>query len=134
MGDGCPPLVDFDCLEIFYLEVKPVTIQTVLSIAYSRDWVIHQLDVKNAYLHGDIQEAVYMHQPVGFHNSNQYAYVSLLQQSLYGLKYAVRLDIKYLLILSLELVLLTTLQIINYSSTKIVLTLLIFFFMWMIFY
>ncbi|GKC52367.1 ribonuclease H-like domain-containing protein, partial [Tanacetum coccineum] len=56
--------VDFD--EMFSLVVKLATIHTVLSLAMSRQWPIHQLDVKNAFLNGDLSETVYMHQPPGF--------------------------------------------------------------------
>ncbi|GJY54751.1 ribonuclease H-like domain-containing protein [Tanacetum coccineum] len=49
------------------LFVKLATIRTVLSIAVSRNWPIHQLDVKNDFLHGHLSETVYMHQPPGFH-------------------------------------------------------------------
>ncbi|GKC02550.1 ribonuclease H-like domain-containing protein [Tanacetum coccineum] len=52
-----------DCDETFCLVVKPATIRTVLSLAVSRDWPIHQLDVKNVFLHGHLSETVYMHQP-----------------------------------------------------------------------
>ncbi|GJY22120.1 ribonuclease H-like domain-containing protein [Tanacetum coccineum] len=49
--------VDFD--ETFSLVVKPATIRTVLSLVVLRTWPIHQLDVKNAFLNGDLSETVY---------------------------------------------------------------------------
>ncbi|GJW49664.1 ribonuclease H-like domain-containing protein [Tanacetum coccineum] len=56
--------VDFD--ETFSPVIKPATIRTVLSLVVSRQWPIHQLDVKNAFLNGDLSETVYMHQPPGY--------------------------------------------------------------------
>ncbi|GKA84278.1 ribonuclease H-like domain-containing protein [Tanacetum coccineum] len=58
-----------DCDETFSPVVKPDTIHTVLSLAVTRDWPIHQLDVKNSFLHGQLSETVYMHQPLGFVDS-----------------------------------------------------------------
>ncbi|GJU06666.1 ribonuclease H-like domain-containing protein [Tanacetum coccineum] len=46
--------VDFD--ETFSPVVKPITIRTVLSLTVSRQWPIHQFDVKNAFLNGDLSE------------------------------------------------------------------------------
>ncbi|GJT92390.1 ribonuclease H-like domain-containing protein [Tanacetum coccineum] len=80
--------VDVD--ETFSLVVKPGTIRTVLSLATSRHCPIHQLDVRNAFLHGDLSETVYMHQPHGFRDYVHPDYVCLLQRSLYGLKQAPR--------------------------------------------
>ncbi|GKD31495.1 ribonuclease H-like domain-containing protein, partial [Tanacetum coccineum] len=55
-----------DCDETFCLVVKPITIRTGLSIAMSTNWPIHQLDVKNAFLHGYLSDTVYMNQPPRF--------------------------------------------------------------------
>nr|GEY71479.1 hypothetical protein [Tanacetum cinerariifolium] len=49
---------------------------------------VHHLDVKNAFLRGDLSEIVYMHQPFGFRESTHPDYVCLLQRSLYGIKQA----------------------------------------------
>ncbi|GKA99222.1 ribonuclease H-like domain-containing protein [Tanacetum coccineum] len=75
--------VDVD--ETFSLVFKPGSNRTVLSLAASRHWPIHQLDVKNAFLHGDLFETVYMHQPLGFRDFVHPDYVCLLHRSLYGL-------------------------------------------------
>ncbi|GJV95120.1 ribonuclease H-like domain-containing protein [Tanacetum coccineum] len=80
--------VDFD--ETFSPVVKPATIRTVLSLAMSRKWLIHRLDVKNAFLNGDLSETVYMHQPPGFVDVRFPNHVCQLQRSLYGLKQAPR--------------------------------------------
>ncbi|GJY90096.1 ribonuclease H-like domain-containing protein [Tanacetum coccineum] len=49
--------------------VKPTTIRTVLSLALTRNGPVHQLDVKNAFLNGDLFEIVYMYLPLGFVDS-----------------------------------------------------------------
>nr|GEW92257.1 ribonuclease H-like domain-containing protein [Tanacetum cinerariifolium] len=54
----------------------------------SRAWPIHQLDVKNAFLHGHFSETVYIHHPPGFANPVHPDYVCHLQRLLYGLKQA----------------------------------------------
>src|SRR5438128_1574367 len=65
-------------------------IRVVLSITASRTWPIHQLDVKNAFLHSHLDETVYCQQPPGFIDPSTPDHVCLLQKSLYGLKQAPR--------------------------------------------
>jgi histone deacetylase 1/2 len=82
------PGIDFD--ETFSPVVKPATVRTVLSLALSRGWPVHQLDVKNAFLHGTLSETVFAAQPAGFEDSTHPGYVCQLNKSLYGLKQAPR--------------------------------------------
>ena len=90
VGNGNTQQQGVDCDETFSPVVKPATIRAVLSIALSKSWSIHQMDVKNAFLHGQLQETVYMHQPLGFRDKNYPDHVCLLKKSLYGLKQAPR--------------------------------------------
>nr|GEW19042.1 ribonuclease H-like domain-containing protein [Tanacetum cinerariifolium] len=80
VANASTQLEGIDVDETFSPVVKPGTIRTVLSLAASRHWPIHQLDVKNAFLHGDLSKTVYMHQPLGFRDSVHPGYVCLLQR------------------------------------------------------
>jgi len=77
-----------DYKETFAPVTKITTICTLIVIASIRQWYISQLDVKNTFLNGDLQEEVYMAPPPGIsHNSG---YVCKLKKALYGLKQAPR--------------------------------------------
>jgi hypothetical protein len=64
------------------------SIRLALSIAASKGWEVHQMDMKNAFLHGDLSEEIYMEQPQGFMQDSYL--VCRLKKSLYGLKEAPR--------------------------------------------
>ncbi|GJS67664.1 ribonuclease H-like domain-containing protein [Tanacetum coccineum] len=61
VANGRSQMQGIDHDDTFCPVVKPATIRTVLSLTVTRDWPIHQLDVKNAFLHGQLSETVYMH-------------------------------------------------------------------------
>lgn len=90
VANGKSQQVGVDCEETFSLVIKPTTIRTVLDLAVARDWPLHQLDVKNAFLHGNLEEIVYMHQPAGYVDPQKPNHVCLLKKSLYGLKQSPR--------------------------------------------
>eukprot|EP00253_Pinus_taeda_P030491 PITA_30491 len=63
------------------------SIHLALSLVASFKWEVHQMDVKSAFLHGELHEKIYMEQPTGFIQTNS-SLVCWLMKSLYGLKQA----------------------------------------------
>jgi histone deacetylase 1/2 len=80
--------VDFH--ETFAPVVRPQTIKIILALALGNKWKMHQLDVNNAFLQGDLQEQVYMTQPPGLKDSQHPHYVCKLHKAIYGLRQAPR--------------------------------------------
>ena len=66
------------------------TISVLLSLAANFSWDLHQYDVKNAFLHGDLEEEIYMQIPPGFEETLGVNKVCKLQKALYGLKQSPR--------------------------------------------
>ena len=71
-----------DYNETFSSVAKTVTIRTTLEVAAAKDLELHQMDVHNAFLHGDLDDEVYMKLPSGFQESQPRA-VCKLQKSLW---------------------------------------------------
>ncbi len=80
--------IDYE--ETFAPIAKMATVRTMIVVVASRGWVLHQMDVKNAFLHGELQEKVYLDQPLGYEDMNHPNYVCRLRKALYGLKQAPR--------------------------------------------
>jgi hypothetical protein len=78
----------FDYDDTFSHVVKPATIRLVLYLTVSQGWTLHQLDVENMFLHGVLQEKVYMKQPPRFVDPTRPSYHCRLDKGLYGLKQA----------------------------------------------
>lgn len=78
-----------DYSETFARVGKMVMIKSFLSVAATKQWELHQMDVHNAFLHGDLVEEVYKKMPPGFATS-QPKKVCRLRKYLYGLRQAPR--------------------------------------------
>ena len=78
--------VEFD--KVFSLLVKMTTPRLLLNVVAVEDHELLQLDVKKVFLHGDMNEEIYMEQPQGFASSSPEHLVCRLCKSLYELKQA----------------------------------------------
>lgn len=76
-----------DYQETFAPTANMTSVRTLMQIAVQNDLIIHQMDVKTAYLHAPIEEEIYMEQPEGFEQTESGEnLVYKLKKSLYGLK------------------------------------------------
>ena len=79
-----------DYQDTFAPVAKLNMVRVLLSLAVNRDWPLLQFDVKNAFLHGDLEEEVYMYPPVGMEKYSSTTMVCKLKKALYGLKQSPR--------------------------------------------
>jgi histone deacetylase 1/2 len=84
VAKGFKQRYDIDYEDTFSPVMKAATIRLILSLAVSNNWSLRQLDVQNAFLHGVLDEEVYMDRPPGYESHP--GYVCKLEKALYGLK------------------------------------------------
>lgn len=85
---GCAQRQCYDYNETYAPVCRLTTVRTLLPIINENNLFATQLDVKNASLHGNLREEVYMKQPPGFETEHDLVYK--LNKTLYGLKQSPR--------------------------------------------
>jgi hypothetical protein len=91
VAKGYSQIEGLDYEETFAPASHLASLRLILAVATIRDWEIHQVDIKTAFLNGTIDTEIYVEQPHNFINSEYPSKVCKLQKSLYGLKQAPRL-------------------------------------------
>ena len=79
-----------DYQDTFAPVAKMNTIRIIISLAVNLDWPLNQYDIKNAFLHGDLKEEIYMQLPPGYEGNQNEGKVCKLRKALYGLKQSPR--------------------------------------------
>jgi Reverse transcriptase (RNA-dependent DNA polymerase) len=76
--------IDFE--EVFAPVVRMKIVRLIVVITVQQGWLLHHMDVKSAFLNGELKEDVYVSQPSGFEESGKEHQVLKLHKALYGLK------------------------------------------------
>jgi len=90
VAKGYAQTYGIDYEETYSLVAKMTIVRAIITMAAAKGWSLHQMDVKNVFLHGDLQEEVYMEQPPGYVEQTHPNLVCRLKKALYGLKQAPR--------------------------------------------
>ena len=86
VAKGYTQQYEVDYTKVFEPVAKMDTIRILLSLSAQHGWSIYQLDVKSAFLHGELKEEVYVQQPIGFGKLGEEEKVYRLKKALYRLK------------------------------------------------
>jgi hypothetical protein len=89
-GQKLCQIYGIDYEETYSLVAKMTTVRAIIAMVTAKGWSLHQMDVKNVFLHGNLQEEVYMEQPPGYVDQTHPNLVCRLKKTLYGLKQAPR--------------------------------------------
>jgi hypothetical protein len=85
VAKGYAQTYGIDYEKTYSLVAKMITVRTISVMVITKGWSLHQMDVKNVFLHGDLQE-VYMEQPPCYVDQTHPNLVHRLKKTLYGLK------------------------------------------------
>ena len=86
VAQGCSQKYGVDYDETFSPVVRSESIRTLIALSVQNGLELHQMDVKTAFLNGDLEGEIYMQQPEGFASKGQDNLVCRLKRSIYGLK------------------------------------------------
>jgi len=90
VAKGYAQTYGIDYEKTYNLVAKMTTVKTIIAMVVTKGWSLHPMDVMNVFLHGDLQEQVYMEQPLGYVDQTHLNLVCKLKKVLYGLKQAPR--------------------------------------------
>jgi hypothetical protein len=88
VANGYAQTYGIDYEETYSRVAKMTIVRTIITMAAAKGWSLHQMDVNNVFLHGDLHEEVYMEQPPGYVDQTHPNLVCRLEKALYSLKQA----------------------------------------------
>ncbi len=86
VAKGYAQIYGIDYEETYSPIAKMTIVRIIIVMATPNGWLLHQMDVNNVFLHGDLQEAMYMEQPLGYVDRTHPNLICRLKKALYGLK------------------------------------------------